>query len=567
VNAGSQGAAAGRLPPSRLASRLALVLSLGAAAILVAAGAWNLASQRRALTRLLEEQATSVAEVIRGATRESMLRNDSAELSRILDTLAAQESVERIRVFDKQGRITHSSEAGEIGQRVDLTAEQCVSCHAPGRALSGPEGGTRTRTFNRPGRGATLALIAPIRNEPACSNAGCHAHPAERTVLGVLDVQLPLARVDAAVAASQRQLLAGLVATVAAVVLLAFLLVWALVLRRVGALTAAAPRLAAGDFSAHVPEGASDEIGDLARAWNRMALDLGSAHEELASWGRRLEERVEEKTRELEATHQSLMRVEKMASLGKLSASVAHELNNPLAGIATYARLLRRRRSETLSAGGAVTPGEDIDRILKMVEDEALRCGDIVKNLLLFSRTPGALIAPAELAPIVERCLLLTRHQAQLAGVALETEVPAGLPPVECDAAQIQQVVLALVINALEATREGEHVRVAARAAAGGQRVQLTVADDGRGIPPEALDHVFEPFFTTKTQGAGVGLGLAIAYGIVERHHGRIDVASKPGAGTVFTVELPVRQPATPAPVPAPAGPASFEPAAAGRSA
>jgi two-component system NtrC family sensor kinase len=547
----------GGLPPSRLASRLALVLSIGAAAILAAAGAWNLASQRAHLTRLLEGQATTVAEVIRGATRESMLRNDSAELSRILDSLAAQETVDRVRVFDKQGRITQSSEATEIGHRVDLTAEQCVSCHAPGAALHGPEGSAaRTRIFDRPGAGRTLGLIAPIRNEAACSNAACHAHPAGQTVLGVLDVQLPLARVDAAVAASQRQLLVGLVATVAAVVLLAFLLAWGLVLRRVTALTKAAPRLAAGDFSARVPEGSADEIGDLARAWNRMALDLGGAHAELAAWGRRLEERVEEKTRELEATHQSLLRIEKMASLGKLSASVAHELNNPLAGIATYARLLRRRRAETLEAGRAVTPGEDIDRILKMVEDEALRCGDIVRNLLLFSRTPGALIAPAELAPIVERCTMLVRHQAQLASVALETELAADLPSVECDAAQIQQVLLALIINALEATSEGESVRVTGTAVAGGARVRLAVADTGRGIPPEAIDHVFEPFFTTKTQGAGVGLGLAIAYGIVERHHGTIDVESKPGVGTTFTVELPVRQPAVPVTPPAPATPA-----------
>jgi two-component system NtrC family sensor kinase len=475
-----------------------------------------------------------------------MLRNDSAELARIVDTLAAQGTIDRVRVFDKQGRITHSSAAVEIGHQVDAGAEQCVSCHAEGGALREPRRSERARVFSRPGEGRLLGLIAPIRNESACSTSDCHAHDPSQTVLGVLDVQMPLAGVDAAISDSQRQLLVGLVATVAAVVALAFLLSWLLVLRPVGALTAAAPLLAAGDFSTRVPEGARDEIGDLARAWNRMTTDLGSAHQELAEWGRRLEERVEEKTRALETAHQSLLRIEKMASLGKLAASVAHELNNPLAGIATYSRLLRRRREEAEAKGTPVAPGDDNVRILKLVEEEALRCGGIVRNLLLFSRMPGALFAPAEIAPIVDRCLLLIRHQAQLSGIELASEVAPALPAIECDAAQIHQALLAILINAFEATSEGGRVTVSASS---GRResLKIQVADTGRGIPPEVVDHIFEPFFTTKPQGSGVGLGLAIVYGIVERHHGTIDVASKPGSGTTFTIELPVRQPAMPA--------------------
>ncbi len=540
-----------RSPPFRLAFRLALVLSLGAAVISLAAAAWNLALQRRQLTRLVEEQAATVVSVIRSASRDAMLRNDSAELSRIVDALADRESVDRIRVFDKLGRITHSSEAEEIGHRVDLSAEQCGTCHAADKPLESPDVPQRTRIFERPGEGRLLALIAPIRNEAACANAACHAHPAERTVLGVLDVQLPLDRVDEALAASESRLRLGLVATVLAVVALAWWLTWRLVLKPVRSLTAAAPRLAAGDFSAQVPESSSDELGDLSRAWNRMAGELGTAHDELAAWGRRLEERVEEKTRTLEATHQHLLRVEKMASLGKLSASVAHELNNPLAGIATYARLLRRRREEATSQGTPVTPGEDIDRILKLIEEEALRCGGIVKNLLLFSRTPGSMFSATELAPIAERVALLVRHQAELASVAIEQAFAADLPPVECDSAQLQQALLALVINAIEASGEGGRVMVAGEALQDREKVRITVADTGRGIPPEAIPHVFEPFFTTKPMGVGLGLGLSIVYGIVERHHGRIDVSSQLGIGTRFTIDLPVRQPAVASAAPA----------------
>jgi two-component system NtrC family sensor kinase len=530
-------------PPGRplyrnLGFRLAVALALGTGAILLVAMALNLRLHRAHLTRLMEAQAAEIVEVVRGSTHEAMLHNNAAELRRMIDTLAAQDEIDRIRVFDKQGRITQSSEPGEVGGLVDRTAEQCVSCHAADRPLTHLDLPARSRIFNRPGSGRVLAMIAPIRNEAACSTAACHAHPAERTVLGVLDVQLPLLRVDASMAAAQRQLLVGLAASAAAVLVFTWWLSWRMVLRRAGRLTAAAPRLAAGDYSVRVPEESADELGDLARAWNRMAGELGTAYDELAAWSQELAVRVEQKTAELERTHQRLLRVEKMASLGKLSSSVAHELNNPLAGIATYAKLLRRRAQE---AGAA--PGDDAERILRLIEEESLRCGNIVRNLLLFSRTPGARFAAQELAPIVERCAMLVRHSFELQDVQLITELPRGLPPCECDAALVQQMLLALVINALEATPPGGRVTVSAGAGDEPGTLRLRVADSGRGIAPELMDKIFEPFFTTKEATSGCGLGLAVVYGIVERHSAHLDVASAPGAGTTFTIDLPLRQP------------------------
>jgi len=515
-----------------------VALSLGAGAILLAAGAWNLHLQRRHLLRLVEAQAAEMVEVVRGSTRQAMLENNAMELGRMIDTVAAVGAIERVRVFDKQGRIIHSSERGEVGRLVDRTAEQCVACHAADRPLVHLDLSERSRVFTRSGGGRVLGLIAPIHNEPACSNGGCHAHRPEQTILGVLDVQIPLGDVEASLAASQRQLLAGLAGTVLAVVLLTGGLTWRMVLRPVGRLTAAAPLLAAGDFAMRVPADSADELGDLARAWNDMAAEIGTAHGKLADWSRTLEERVREKTAEIEQTHQQVLRVEKMASLGELAAVMAHELNNPLAGIATYAKLLRRR----------LEPGEaqesdtvDTARILRLVEDEAMRCGDIVRNLLLFSRTPGARFAEEALAPIVERCALLVRHSFQLHGVELRLDVPAALR-LECDASQIHQMLLALVMNALEGTPADGLVTVSARLDPEAGGLCLQVEDSGRGIPPELLDKIFEPFFTTKEQGAGVGLGLAVVYGIVERHHGTIDVRSTPGVSTVFTIGLPLRQ-------------------------
>jgi two-component system NtrC family sensor kinase len=390
-----------------------------------------------------------------------------------------------------------------------------------------------------PGGGRTLGIIAPIYNEPACT--ACHVHPASQRVLGVLDVRLSMAQADAMVRASERQLTWGLVATGSAVLGLSFVLLWAFVLRPIRRLRTAMERAGEGDLTARVPVRSRDEMGELGRSWNDMTADLHQARDELEGLNRTLEQRVEEKTRELEQTHRQMVVVEKMASLGKLAAVVAHEINNPLAGIKTYARLLRRQ----FAAGTAPAPtpeqAKETDRILQMVDSEAGRCGDIVRNLLAFSRQSGARLAEEDLAPVVERCRMLLNHQAEMLGVTLETRVEKDLPRVVCDAAQVQQVILALAMNALEATPSDG--RVSIEAARDGDGVRLAIADTGWGIPEEHLDRIFEPFFTTKEAGKGVGLGLAVVYGIVTGHHGTIDVRSEPGRGTTFTVRLPARPP------------------------
>ncbi len=525
----------------RLGFRLAVALSLGTLALLAAASIWNLQLQRQHLTRMVERRAASIVDIMAASTRQSMLENDASELRRQLSRFAAVPDIERVRVFDKQGQIRHSSDGGEVGRMVDLNAEQCISCHAADQPLVHLDIDDRSRIFERPGQGRVIGVILPIANEASCYGGPCHAHSAQQTILGVLDVQLSLASVDRSIRTSERQLLFGMVGTGLAVLALAWLLVWRFVLRPVGALTAAAPKVAGGDFATRVPARRRDELGELAESFNRMAAELGATHAELEDWGRTLEQRVDAKSAELAQAHQQMIQVEKMASLGKLAAIVAHELNNPLAGVATYAKLLQRRVAEVESAPAA--EGEsDFRRILHLIETEALRCGNIVKNLLLFSRTPTAVMADAELAPIVERVALLVQHQADLREIELVRDLPAGLPRVPCDAAQIQQMLLALVMNALEATPQGGRVAIGARARDG--RMLLAVSDTGRGIPPEVLPQIFEPFFTTKEAGAGVGLGLAVVYGIVERHGGHVSVASEPGGGTTFTVDLPLDRPA-----------------------
>jgi two-component system NtrC family sensor kinase len=536
-----------RSPPGRLALRIALALCAGTASILLAAGAWNLHLQRAHLTRLVGISADRIAETIRSATRDAMLRNDREALHRTIANIASQQGIVRIRIFDKRGTIRTSTRPDEVGRLLDTRAEQCTACHQQDRPLERLERSDRIRIFQSTADSRTLGIIAPIHNEEECAGA-CHAHPASQKLLGVLDVQLSMDAVDEAIASSQRQMLAGLATTGSAVLLLAGGLLWHMVLRPVARLTAAMGHVASGNLAVQVPVGSSDEIGRMADSWNTMTAELARARGELTEWNRSLEQRVQAKTEELESAHGRMLVSERMASLGKLAAVVAHEINNPLTGIRTYARLLRRRLA--VPAAGAPAPlsalagDPEAERILEAVDSEAGRCGEIVRHLLLFSRASPVRFAEEDLAPILERCVFLLRHQAELQDVALVNESTPGLRTV-CDAAQLQQLVLALLVNALEATPAGGRVRIEARAAPEGG-VVLTVSDTGSGIPAENLAHIFEPFFTTKEQGKGVGLGLAVGYGIAARHGGTIGVESRVGEGTVFTVRLPPRPPAEP---------------------
>jgi two-component system NtrC family sensor kinase len=528
----------------RLTLRLAAALAMGAAVILIGAGAWNISMQQDHLTSLLRTSAERCAEVIRSSTREAMLQNHPEEVKRIIDTIASQQPVERIRVFDKQGRISTSSLDEEVGTLVDTDAEQCYACHQRDEPLDRLEQEERMRIFRGPGSERIMGIIAPIRNEPECTNAACHAHDASQTVLGVLDVQLSLAVVDEDIAASERQMVVGLVTTALAILALVGLLAWRMVLRPVRRLTYAASLVTDGDLSARVPVSSSDEIGELSEGWNKMVSQLDLAQGELEKWGHKLEKRVEEKTEELEQAHQRMVLVEKMASLGKLAAVVAHEINNPLTGISTYARLLRRKLSNQETATAETQKGET-EKVLKLIEDEAVRCGNIVKNLLLFSRTPGARFSEEEIPPLLDRCVMLVRHRAELEEIELRLNVEENLPRISCDASQIQQMILALAMNALEATPPSGYVALGAKSDIEGDGVVLEVSDNGRGIPPENLDKIFEPFFSTKEEVTQVGLGLSVVYGIINRHHGHVEVQSTPGAGTTFSIRLPRKQPAS----------------------
>jgi two-component system NtrC family sensor kinase len=504
----------------------------------VAANFLNIRLQRQHMEDLVADSAVRTVETIRRATRHAMLEFRPDDLQRSIEEVGRLPGIEKVRIFDKQGVIRRSSSPEEVGTPVDKAEEQCHVCHKEDRPPPHLDVSNRIRKFSLNGE-AIMGVTSPLVNAPDCST-GCHEHSPDEQLLGILDVHLSLGSVDAMLRDSEWQMGIGVIATGIAILVLAGFLIWRLVLRPVRQLTTATGKAAEGDLSARVPVESTDEMGAMAHSWNAMIEELERAKADLEEWNRTLEARVDEKTNALEVAHERMLLVEKMASLGKLAGVVAHEINNPLAGINTYARLLRKKFSKR---EGEQALDEETLKVLELVESETGRCGDIVRNLLLFSRTPGARFAEEDLRKLLDRCVMLVRHQAELQEVGIEVRVADDLPPVECDASQIQQVVVALVMNAIEAMGPGGGVTIGAKPTASGNEIELTVADTGRGIAEEDLARIFEPYFTTKEEGKGVGLGLAVVYGIVQRHHGEIEAQSEIGAWTIITIRLPIRQP------------------------
>lgn len=233
-----------------------------------------------------------------------------------------------------------------------------------------------------------------------------------------------------------------------------------------------------------------------------------------------------------------------MASVGKLAATVAHELNNPLSGILTYAKLVEREL-----AGGAPSPEAqaEVQRYLQLIQSESSRCGSIVRHLMVFSRRTAPRLETAHLNEIVDRSLRLVQHHREMAAVRLEAQPLAGDDSIVCDPNQVEQALVALLVNAIEAMSGGKGGVLTVDVQDDPQTVEIAIRDTGVGIPREALPHIFEPFYSTKPGESGVGLGLTVVYGIVQHHGGTIDVDSAVGRGTTFRVRLPRRPPAGPA--------------------
>ncbi len=514
-----------------LSAKLLVLLGLSMALVFGLLGYLNIQLHRRHLEYAAEAEAARMSSVIRRNASYYMLRNQRDGLYHIITDLANEPGVLRIRIINEEGRISFSSDTREIGRLADDSVR---------RAHMQPEisdaARQAIRTYLQSNGERALAVLNPIANSSTCSSADCHAHPAEIKTLGYLDMHVSLATTDQNVAESQRQVWKYTILALVGVALLSAAFVRHTLHGPLTELMKGTEHIGSGDLGYQIQLAPQQgELAELASSFNTMSRQLKDARGEINAWTQTLEARVEQKRSELAGAREEMSRVERMASIGKLAAVVAHEINNPLAGILTYAKLLKKRASKEPAINT-----ENME-MLDLIESESRRCGEIVRNLMTFGRPSTMNYEPADLNSVIHRCVRLVNHQLELKNIELQLNLAPDLVAIRCDPAQIEQVLLALVMNAIDAMPNGGTLTLGTRKAPSGTGVQVEVRDDGIGMPPEVLQNMFEPFFTTKERGRGLGLGLAISRQIVERHQGRIEVKSEPGRGTVFTITLPMQ--------------------------
>lgn len=299
-------------------------------------------------------------------------------------------------------------------------------------------------------------------------------------------------------------------------------------------------QVASGDLAPRAEIVHRDEVGELVMAFNQMLDRLQQSYDQLAKLNATLEARVRERTRALEEAQAQLVQKEKLASLGQLAAGVAHELNNPLMAVLGSIQLVNRSIQHANLARDELAR---INELVEVVEREAFRGKRIVSNLLDFARIKTPMKGSADLHKLIDGAAFLVSHQVKMDEVTVEREYQPGMPPVTVDPDQITQVLVNVILNAVQAIQG--RGRVILRTALEHHEAVVEIQDTGMGISQELLSKVFDPFFTTKEVGQGTGLGLAVSYGIIQEHGGRIQIASTERAGTTVTIRLPLEREST----------------------
>jgi len=294
----------------------------------------------------------------------------------------------------------------------------------------------------------------------------------------------------------------------------------------------ATQKIAKGDLTHKLHVKSKDEIGALAESFDKMTGELRMANQKLIEWGKTLEKKVDERTNEIREMQAHLIQQEKLASLGKLAAGVAHEINNPLGGILIYSHLVLEEMKK-----------EDphYDNLAKIVK-ETTRCKDIVKGLLQFARPNEPEAIQININATLDETLSLLESQSIFQNITIKKQFSGNLPPVVADSAQLQQVFMNIVLNGAEAMDGNGKFTIKTSLGGDKKNIHIEFADTGHGIKEEDKKGLFEPFFTTKEVGKGTGLGLAISYSIIQKHEGTIKVKSQVGKGSTFTVIIPVKR-------------------------
>lgn len=492
----------------------------------------------------IRQSGNNISSIVESSLYTSMLENDKATLQRTLDIISTMSGIDQVNMYDEGENLAYSSIVPGDKHHGN---PNCKSCHTDLEELF-PD---KIKSYHIVGdtidcgvltpeyKGRQLLIRTPILNESSCYTAACHAHNRETEVLGSLVIKLPLDDLDTAMDQSTSNFL--ILATIITAFLVSFFVIFTRrrIQKPLDALISASESVSKGDTNIRLdikPE-LLDDMRKVSLAFNDMLDKMDSATRELQNWSHQLEYKVQKKSEELSEAQNELIHVERIASLGKLSSSVAHEINNPLSGILIYTKLVHKQvNNDTFSH----PKKEAILKHLKYIENETKRCGDIVKGLLDFSRKDQEDFVERDVHSLLLSTFDLITHSVKIANINLSHEFNAGNDVAFCSPNQIKQAFFALLVNAVEASSDQGEILVKT-SNPDKDHVLICVSDNGSGISPQDLSHIFEPFFSTKRDTSGTGLGLAIVHGIIENHKGTIDVESEPGKGTSMLIKLPLK--------------------------
>ncbi len=501
--------------------------------------------QEDLMLKNLVNQVEISSEIIRRGLHYGMLSSKREIIEQTIDAVKEAEGVRVIRIFDIEGRIFYSSKRDDLGRLIDKQVEEdCKGCHGGGNSrLNFTEKRSCWRIGRLPSGERVINFIKPIMNEPACYTAQCHRHRKDQEVLGFIETSFSTSSVDSLIRKNKiNTLVYGASFIVLISVFLCFIL-WKFVTKPLSLLEEGMKNIARGNLDHRVDLRTKDEMGLLAETFNSMAQELKESRHKLEEWTKCLEEEVQKKTIEIKKAQEQLMNAEKLASLGRMAAGFAHELNSPLTGIITFAHLIMKR-----------LPPEDKENRedLQVIIDQAERCSKIIKGLLGFSRKTGYEKTLTDINSLIERTVAMVKNQAKFHNIEFRLNLQK-LPQIMVDSHQMEQVFLNLLINAADAMNERGMITISSRlvqnledpstvtSPLSKEFIELEFTDTGPGIPEEYLSKIFEPFFTTKPPGKGTGLGLSVSYGIIKRHGGTIFVKSSLGKGASFFIRLPVK--------------------------
>jgi two-component system NtrC family sensor kinase len=523
--------------------RVVLIITILSVFLFVSFGIIFRSVYEQYLNTVILQSGNNVGSLVEGALYHSMMENDESALQNTLDVIHTLPGIEDVNMYDAQDNLIYSSFSTDTAGKIN---PNCKACHDNlAEMFPRKEKSYKIITTSsecKMNKSLTsqrhLLIRSPILNSKSCYESSCHAHTQSDDILGSLVIKVPLKDFDAAVQKSSVEFY--LLAIITTLILASFLILFTRreILNPLNRIIKASVAVANGDKSMRLEiiPNQLDDMRMVSVAFNDMLDNLQKATTELENWSQQLEYKVQKKSEELGTAQSELIHIERLASLGKLSSSVAHEINNPLSGILVYTKLVHKLLSNTDHTDAK---REVMLKHLKMIEAESKRCGDIVKGLLDFSKKDQEDFEPKHLHEILHETYNLMSHPVKIANISFVTDFTAKSDLVYCSPNQIKQACVAMLVNSTEAVSENGEITLKT-SNPDPDTIKFEISDNGIGIDAEDIPHIFEPFFSTKQQARGIGLGLPIVHGIIQTHKGKIQVKSEPGQGTTISIVLPL---------------------------